>query len=821
MSINLSALMKQRYDTAANWTAQNPTLLAGEIGIESDTKKWKVGTGATTWASLAYAIGGTYPIVNDDIAAGAEIAVSKLADGSARQLLQTDAAGTGVEWTSDVSIPGVLAVTAGTAALPGIAVSGYTNTGIYSPGADQLAIATGGTGRVFVDASGNLGHGVVPSTWGSPQKAIEFSGGSSLSFNTGAPQWYLNNNCYYNGTNWIYKTTAVVNQFVGNAAGGGFIWNNAPSGTAGNTITFTQAMTLSASGRLGIGTSSPGYALTVSDGTRVGFIQPSSGLNSVNFGVATNHPMVFVTNDQERARLDTSGRLGIGTSSPAQVLHLSRSTNVDTYIQSTNSLTSSYYGTSADGKALTWNAGAYPLVFGTSDTERARIDSSGRLLVGTSSARANIYNASYAPIFQVETTGTLTQRTASFTYNNGGTTGGGPVIQLITSRSSTAGGVTLVGTDDELGSVQYFGTNGTAPVAAAAITAFSDGTPSSTSMPGRLVFSTTPSGSTNPVERMRIDNIGTTTLTSAASTAPFIAKISSTEVARIDGGGRLLVGTSSSIGYGGLLQIVGGDTARPQIHRNINDQYPASIYLSKARGTASQSVSNADEIGQIGFIGYDGTGQIFAASIRCFVDGTPGANDMPGRLVFGTTADGAASPTGRMQIDNAGRSYIFSSGNGLLSTVTAAAGTTTTLFSGNHSSAGGFTGGTASVYIWSNGNIQNTNNSYGAISDVKLKENIVDANSQWDDVKAFRVRKYNFKQGQTHTQLGVVANEIELISPGLVTESPDRDDEGNDLGTVTKSVNYSVLYMKAVKALQEAMERIESLETRLSALEGT
>jgi hypothetical protein len=156
MSINLSALMKQRYDTAANWTAQNPTLLAGEIGIESDTKKWKVGTGSTAWTSLTYAIGGTYPIVNADIAAGAEIAVSKLADGSARQLLQTDAAGTGVEWTSDVSIPGVLSVTAGTAALPGIAVAGDPNTGLYSPGADQLAISTNGTSRIVVDASGNV-----------------------------------------------------------------------------------------------------------------------------------------------------------------------------------------------------------------------------------------------------------------------------------------------------------------------------------------------------------------------------------------------------------------------------------------------------------------------------------------------------------------------------------------------------------------------------------------------------------------------------------------------------------------------------------------
>ena len=124
------------------------------------------------------------------------------------------------------------------------------------------------------------------------------------------------------------------------------------------------------------------------------------------------------------------------------------------------------------------------------------------------------------------------------------------------------------------------------------------------------------------------------------------------------------------------------------------------------------------------------------------------------------------------------------------------------------------------MYVYSNGNLVNTNNSYGAISDIKLKENIVDANSQWDDLKALQVRNYNFKEGQTHTQIGLVAQEAELVSPGLVSESPDRDEDGNDLGTTTKSVNYSVLYMKAVKALQEAMERIEVLEAKVNALEG-
>ena len=66
----------------------------------------------------------------------------------------------------------------------------------------------------------------------------------------------------------------------------------------------------------------------------------------------------------------------------------------------------------------------------------------------------------------------------------------------------------------------------------------------------------------------------------------------------------------------------------------------------------------------------------------------------------------------------------------------------------------------------------------------------------------------------------MIAQEIEQVSPGLVTETPDRDASGVDLGTVTKSVNYSVLYMKAVKALQEAMERIETLEAKVAALEA-
>ena len=123
--------------------------------------------------------------------------------------------------------------------------------------------------------------------------------------------------------------------------------------------------------------------------------------------------------------------------------------------------------------------------------------------------------------------------------------------------------------------------------------------------------------------------------------------------------------------------------------------------------------------------------------------------------------------------------------------------------------------------VFSDGDVVNNDNSYGATSDVKLKENIVDAGSQWDDIKAVKVRNFNFKTDTpSDKRLGVIAQELETVSPGLVSDNPDLDKDNNDLGTTTKSVKYSILYMKAIKALQEAMAKIETLETKVAALES-
>ena len=120
MAITLTAKQKQRIDTASNWTTANPTLLTGELGIESDTGKTKVGDGSTAWTSLAYTTFGGLPKT------GGTMTGAILGDDST------------------------------SASTPGYAFDGDANTGLLRTGADAVALVTGGTAAVSVDSSQNV-----------------------------------------------------------------------------------------------------------------------------------------------------------------------------------------------------------------------------------------------------------------------------------------------------------------------------------------------------------------------------------------------------------------------------------------------------------------------------------------------------------------------------------------------------------------------------------------------------------------------------------------------------------------------------------------
>ena len=121
------------------------------------------------------------------------------------------------------------------------------------------------------------------------------------------------------------------------------------------------------------------------------------------------------------------------------------------------------------------------------------------------------------------------------------------------------------------------------------------------------------------------------------------------------------------------------------------------------------------------------------------------------------------------------------------------------------------------------GDLYLQNTTVNSISDRRLKKNIVDANSQWNDIKALRWRNFEWKDEYIDgTYLGLIADEVESVSPNLVeiNAQPKEDIDAGIEDPEHKAVKYSIVWMKAMKALQEAQERIETLETKVAELEA-
>jgi hypothetical protein len=622
----------------------------------------------------------------------------------------------------------------GTAAAPGIAFETDPNTGIYSPGADQLAVATNGTQRIIVDATGNVG------------------------INSGAPTYKLQVLAQAGAQNiFLAGQTGLSNGYQIDSTGSAIthIWSTA----GGEKVRLTDA------GLVGVGTSAPVGKLAVGNSSNNFLVSIDSSASYAEIQ-AYNAPLYINRQGNNTILNSTSGNVGIGTSSPSSLTHIAGGgSGRNGALRFSDAGGTNYWEIGRD------NGVNGSFTFTQNGTERLCIDYlAGNVGIGTTSPNAllHVFNSSGGEIRAASSA------TAELTFWEGGGVSGNPdTTRIGVGRNNTS-----------------------------------------------LIFQNTSATARNAFA------IGT------SGAVPLILSTSNVERARLTSSGQLLVGTSTA------RQTGGGFTAQSQVegsttvsassftitsNRSADDLGPRLNFArSKGGALGSNTIVDADaEYGGIYFFGADGTDtDSIGAQISAYVDGTPGANDMPGRIVLATTAAGAASPTERMRIANNGLLSTFFETNGITSRSAASNGTTSFLYRGMYNGTSTTAGGSVSYYVYTNGNVENTNNSYGAISDVKLKENIVDAGSQWDDLKALQVRKYNFKEGQTHTQIGLVAQEVELVSPGLVSESPDRDEDGNDLGTVTKSVNYSVLYMKAVKALQEAIARIETLETEVAALKG-
>jgi hypothetical protein len=320
--------------------------------------------------------------------------------------------GTTVAFAGNITVTGTSTLT-GVATLTANPVlsAGTANGVTYLNGSKSL---TSGTGLVF-DGT-NLGVGVTPSAW-TRGPAFELKGTTVTYINSPSAQALsINSNNYFGSGGNIYNATGYATQYAQYL--GQHIWYTAPSGTAGASIaSFTQAMTLDASGNLGIGTTSPQVSLKVTSGatgtvsiqsTGTSGVYPSSGagielvagsasatdsiLSYDRTGSAYRNlvtdslTLQLKTAGSEKMRIDSSGNVGIGTSSPVRRLSLNEAASTQVWTGYSQAGTEKFVvGLDASGNPSLYGTQNAPMLFYSNNTERMRIDSSGNLLMGTTS----------------------------------------------------------------------------------------------------------------------------------------------------------------------------------------------------------------------------------------------------------------------------------------------------------------------------------------------------------------------------------------------------------------------------------------------------
>ena len=551
-------------------------------------------------------------------------------------------------------------IASGTAAAPSLSIISDLNTGIYSPGADQLAVATNGVGRLFVDASGNVG--VATSSPSTIFRTTINGNGSSI-----VGGLSLRNN----GTEYltIGNASASSNTDVD-------IWHT-QNGYLRFATNNTERLRITSAGLVGIGTSAPGSLLTLrqsvsassdaaptliklengSDGgAAIEFLNDVAGKAKIALGVegtggATDDTFIgfstsLNTTLSEKLRITSSGSVGIGTASPLTKLEVRSGVITAGSVDAPNGaeILRGYYGSSGALAVIGSEYSSGGIVIGssvkpsTTTTDAFLSSASGALPRGAYTIAGNIHKWYIGGIQTVAENSSVTMSEAMRIDSIG---------RVGIGTSSPARVLDIAGT------YANFGINGTSN---SYIDYLINGVGIGIIGDANWLFS---GGSTS--------NLG------IRATNNLLFGIGAAERLRIDSSGRLLVGTSTArtnIDY--ALGTTGSQLQIEQAHATTNFSIvqnfdsatiaaPATFTLARSGATSLGSttiVANNNRVGEINFSGSDGTDFTVAACIRGEVDGTPGANDMPGRLVFSTTADGASAPTERMRISSAGRFQV-------------------------------------------------------------------------------------------------------------------------------------------------------------------
>ena len=714
--------------------------------------------------------------------------------------------------TKKVSIANVMKnASLGTNSAPGIAFDGDPNTGIYSPGADQVAVTTGGTQRLLIDSSG----------------AVTIAGDLTV-----------------NGTTTNINTTNLViedkNIILGDvttptdvtADGGGITLKGTTDKTL-NWVDSTDAWTSSEHINLASGKK---YYI---NGTEV---LSSTALGSGVLITSSNITDGTIVN----ADVNASAAIAGTKISPDFGSQTVQTTGIFSHALGTaGAPTVTFTGDTNTG---IYSPGADQVAISTNGTGRLTIDSSGNVAIDTNTLYVDATNNRVG-------LGTSSPDTLLHVSSATGSASPTPTeVRIATTTSASDWSTTL-----PWGSLSFYSADATGGARVhASINTIANGTGGGTSS---LTFNTANSG-VAATERMRIDatgnvGIGTTSpgdkLQIGDYTSSNVIRITSStsgsgsiffgdgstgndyyrgyvqyshsdeslqfgtgasERGRFDSSGRFLVGTSTSVG-GEIIQShsTGGDNFGVGRFAASAGSGDIAFYKSRSGTVGANAIVNTqDSLGLLSWKGADGASYIRAATIEAFVDGTPGSNDMPGRLVFSVTQDGSASPTERVRLDNAGNFYVYSNGNDTVVAGNAAgSGTAQSLFTGVHTRTSTTGGGTVAYRIYNNGTTF-------SVSDERQKKNIESTRDGYlDDIQQLRVVKYNWvdQSDEEPKELGLIAQEVASVFPGLVQLADPADPES------TLGIKQSVFSFMLIKALQEAAAKIETLEAKVAALEAS
>ena len=788
-------------------------------------------------------------------------------------------------WITLMELDGTMLMEDGSASAPGLAFANDTNTGIFSPAGDQIGFATGGAERFRIETSECI--------FNEPSNDVDFRVESN------------------NNSHMLFVDAGNDRVGIGASSPATILHT---SGSSDQTVTI-QTTTSGADTRINFRNSS---------GTDAGGIHYKHNGNHLTFHTGGSLA--------EMIRIDGNGRLLVAANSStansgADDLQIGARTDsgergITVASSAAGSIRFADDGNDTAGYIF-YSHSDNSLRFGSDGSEALRIDSSGRLLLGTSS--------SVAPNRAFQIAGSANMSICSNVNSADGVT-----VDYIKSRNTSYGSNTIVQDGDTIAKIQFRGDDGSDYLTQAAqIAAQVDGTPGSNDMPGRLTFSTTADGASSPTERVRIDSsgrvgIGTTgpgaklqvvenstnntplshnypatqsgivvdnqqTGTTGAFTAVSLRAYNSSstlqaasiiaqstgsgfspsllftqrsgsgtnaEIMRLDSSGRLLVGTSaaSSSGIGKLVtrndvnytSTEFEDNATLVVQNETNNNSAVIVFHSNdASGSSGRAAivggTVANGKGKLGFYG--------SCMNKDSSDGEDVTIDADGRLLVGTSS----APNGIHQDANStfetykasGQNHLRVQsddlGNGAYSLIRAqgntSGGGTRQAWIGVYKHSGIVNPGPflfleaedgQNLHYWSDNanrfristNVNDVGTTNGSVvgtqvaSDLRLKNVGASVSYGLAEVKQLQPKQYALKKEPDVNRLGFIAQEVESIIPEAVFDT-NEELEGHQEGDRTKlGMEYIQLIPVLVNAIKELSAEVDTLKTKVAALEA-